>query len=259
MTWALVAWLVAGSLGGEPPVPVSGPEAARVVWERAVEAKGGRERLATISRVAISSTSVWGYWPISRIVVSYEKLLVPPGRLWHWMDERPSKFGLRLEVIDMQRGSKRMVYHPFPPNDPGKSNNDDGRFITRLQLMTLLETPSARPVLRRTWEARWRRRAVSVVEAEVNGDVYEFTFARDSHLLVRLVAPPPGPNTPWECQLADYTSVEGIPLPGKVTEILASGIKWTERTTYALNVDYDESIFEAPPSLARGPKGWRRP
>ena len=120
-------------------------------------------------------------------------------------------------------------------------------------------TASARPVLRCTWEARWRRRAVSVVEAEVNGDVYEFTFARDSHLLVRLVAPPPGPNTPWECQLADYTSVEGIPLPGKVTEILASGIKATDRNTYALNVDYDEAIFVAPPSLARGPKGWRRP
>jgi hypothetical protein len=114
-------------------------------------------------------------------------------------------------------------------------------------------------VLRRTWDTRWRRRAVSVVEAEVNGDVYEFTFARDSHLLVRLVAPPPGPNKPWECQLADYTPGQGIPMPAKVTEILSSGIKATERNTYALNVDYDERIFVEPPTLTRGPKGLQRP
>jgi hypothetical protein len=236
-----------------------GSEAARVVWERAVEAKGGRARLATIASVAVSSTSVWGYWPFSRIVVSYEKLLVPPGQLWHWMDERPSKFGLRLDVIDMQRGTAPIVYEGFPPKMEGKAKRDDGRFITRLQLITLLETPWTRPVLRRTWDTRWRRRAVSVVEAEVNGDVYEFTFARDSHLLVRLVAPPPGPNKPWECQLADYTPVQGIPMPAKVTEILSSGIKATERNTYALNVDYDERIFVEPPTLARGPKGWQRP
>lgn len=100
----------------------------RVVWERAVEAKGGRERLATM-RVAIrrrcgATGRSAGSWCRS------EKLLVPPGRLWHWIeDERPSKFGLRLEVIDMQRGTAPVVHEGFPPRMSGKANEDDGQFV----------------------------------------------------------------------------------------------------------------------------------
>ena len=119
-----------------------------------------------------------------------------------------------------------------------------------------LETSWTRSDLRRAWETRWKRHNADVAEVDV--DLYEFTFDRDTHLLLRLVAPPPGPNKPWECQLADYTRVEGIPLPTKITKVPSSDIKATDCNTYALNVDYDERGFIDPPSLAYGPEGWRR-
>jgi hypothetical protein len=49
--------------------------------------------------------------------------------------------------------------------------------------------------------------------------------------------------------LSDYSDVNGIQMPGKV-----DGKRWA----FQLNVDYNEQIFEQPPSREAGIEAWKK-
>jgi hypothetical protein len=103
---------------------------------------------------------------------------------------------------------------------------------------------------------------VTVVDTEIGGDEYQFTFDARTHLLVRLTAPTSAATARVEYHLDDYALVDGLYVPLTITTVkLSHGkewMKWTERATYAFDVDYDERIFVEPPNLTMGAKGWAR-
>jgi hypothetical protein len=76
----------------EPSFPqTSGlPPSAREVWERAVEAKGGRDRLNSIENVLTQGRYRGGR--------PFVYLHVFPDRYWEYDDRRPLVFGISVRV-----------------------------------------------------------------------------------------------------------------------------------------------------------------
>src|SRR5688572_13443450 len=72
---------------------------ARRVWEDAIVAKGGRERLESVRSIFISSRSK--YWHgLKRYEIFTQELNVFPGQIWLWQDYRPDVFGLTVELYN---------------------------------------------------------------------------------------------------------------------------------------------------------------
>jgi hypothetical protein len=58
-----------------------------------------------------------------------------------------------------------------------------------------------------------------------------------------------GPNTELSSALlSEYADVDGIQMPHKIEDI---------PQRYRFNVDYDEALFEVPPTVEAGPEAWR--
>src|SRR5712692_9236817 len=65
---------------------------ARRLWEQAIAAKGGRERLSAVRNVVVSHG---GHWNVT--------LYVFPNKLWQWSDDRPTWLGLSVEMHNLER------------------------------------------------------------------------------------------------------------------------------------------------------------
>lgn len=272
----IVGTLLSCGLAWAAPLNESDEEKARRVWDEAIAAKGGRVKLHEVVNLVISSRSPWGIRGINRFFVSYESLIVLPARIWEWVDERPTVFGLRAWIIDLERDFFQMIYgehgRPGPdgkqrksdgkPNPPATASIGDRRRIRELQLVTLMETRWLRPKLKRARNDWWRFRRVTVVETEVEESSYDFYLDRKSHLPVRLVVtiPTDAGIATREYHLGQYREVSGLQLPHRVVDDWWPGKVAPQvlENEYQINVEYDEEIFQKPPSLERGPKGWMK-
>ena len=104
-----------------------------------------------------------------------------------------------------------------------------------------METAYVRPEPVRLTRGRLDRVEVDIVETRVNGDRVEFSLDRRSHLPVRVLIQEQRLRLPRIYRLGDYHAVEGIQMPGNVSDGDDSRVK--SPTTYRFNVEYDESIF----------------
>src|SRR5829696_3598781 len=73
---------------------------AKLVWEQAVEAKGGRDRLYSINNTVIVSRGVLRFDLFRSTPTVLESLFVFPNKLWYWNDMRPSVFGLTINMYN---------------------------------------------------------------------------------------------------------------------------------------------------------------
>src|SRR5688500_2199580 len=73
---------------------------ARLVWEQAVEAKGGRARLYAINNAVILKHGVLRFDWFRSTQTLQESLFVFPNKLWSWNDMRPSVFALTINMYD---------------------------------------------------------------------------------------------------------------------------------------------------------------
>lgn len=238
-----------------------GSAEARQAWESAVEAKGGRAQLNNVRSVLLTETTTWGYRSLRPKKYKYTTLLVPPFRMWSWVDERPNpKFGLKVRTVNTETGFAQITYHDDKtnetPNPVGEPNVSDKRRIRQLQLLTFLETAWVRPRILRSWKAHDWFIPIIVVETEVEGEVYEWYFDSLSFLPRRVIAKVPVPPygvSEEEFRLEDYRLVDGLQLPHRITHG-----RFREQIEYKLNVDYDETIFHRAPSPAAGRDAWMR-
>lgn len=75
---------------------------AERLWELAIAAKGGRERLQAVSNLQISiREKVW--YGLRRVPYIQEDLYVFPGKYWEWNDQRKSIFGLSIRMYNHDR------------------------------------------------------------------------------------------------------------------------------------------------------------
>ncbi len=273
MTTALmVALLMVGSLGPNGFPEIKGTESslhdnrqeAERLWELAITAKGGRERLYAVNNLQISiREKVW--YKFRRVPYIEEDLYVFPNKFWEWNDQKTTIFGFSLEMYNQDRAINLWY------TDHGKGAHMGRPFdlvhgkaaLIRLydvQLRYFMETKWVKPIPISVHKAKLGRNSVDIVQTIVKGyptkdgnDEERIAFALDqkTHLPLKVIyyTVTFGKKYSGGIPLSDYVDVAGIQMPSKVYDL---------RSIYQINVDYDEQILVRDPNVEAGIKQWSK-
>ena len=249
-------------LGAEPQQDDQRKAAA--LWDQAIAAKGGRERLAAIRSFAIYEKTVFRK-PLPEFASArvHQILCELPDRWWEFLDYRPGKMGYSVTAANAQTGLGWSTLggapRPFLRRYTGLATR-----VRQLQYVYFLETRTVRPVPVRASRATHRFNAVDRVETVFDDDRVVFDFDVKTHLPVRIEAtlkstlPPlrPGMQAPGDMrfvyELSEYEEIGGIMLPTRVK--LGND---AAQTRVEINPDYDAAIFSTPPSPDSTIDSWR--
>ena len=214
---------------------------ARQIWEQAIAAKGGRERLQAVLNMVISTQTDH---------IRREEVCVFPDKFWSWDDYRPSVLGLTVEMYDYGRGKSYMVTNGQQNEPPAITKDSLGRKSLIInQLDYLLETQWLKPTPISSTSAQIGSHKVDVVQTTVENQRVDFAFDQKTHLLVNVkYYDIPREHTFWE-----YDEIDGLKMPTAVQ--YSGGPKY--KAAIKLNVDYDQSIFLKPPAIRAGPLVWK--
>ncbi|HWP43590.1 MAG TPA: hypothetical protein VNO14_10170 [Blastocatellia bacterium] len=222
-------------------------ERAKQLWEMAIAAKGGRERLYAVESIAITET-------LGNKKPSVE-LCVFPDKYWYWEDYRPGKLGLAIIVNNFEQNVGYFVVG-HQPNDSGKRPLDpeERSYFMKPQLLYLLETRWLKPELLRAYKGKLGSRNVDIVEIKVDQFRIGVFLDKTSHLPVRInFLNDTGDKVFQWYGLSDYREVNGILVPHAISYDGGRSIP----LTIEVNVAYDPAAFEQPPRVADGPDQWR--
>jgi hypothetical protein len=231
------------------------------LWEQAIEAKGGRERLYAVRNVLESYDD--------KTTVA---LYVFPEKLWEWTDYRPTPLGIRMEMDNPQGKLSYKIEEatPNPPPNLGERHAKEALWDNYYaQLYYLLETQWIKPFPVRVYSGTIGGRPVDVLQTLVHysdaprtnqaGYRVDFHLDKQSHLPLEVAFPSDdsqginyGRGT-YYVTFADYADVSGIQMPRKVGHLIKPKIPLSVQ----VNLEYDPGIFERPPSIKAGPDAWR--
>jgi hypothetical protein len=237
---------------------------AERLWELAIAAKGGRARLYAVENLQISiREKVW--YGLRRVPYIDESLYVFPGKYWEWNDQKKTIFGFSLRMYNQDRD----IYLWY--TDHGKGGHVARPFdlvhgkagLIRLydvQLRYFMETKWVKPIPVSVQKTKLNGKSVDLVQTIVKGyptkdgkDEERVGFALDpkTHLPLTLVhyTVISGKEYQGKAPLSDYVDVAGIQIPSKVFGL---------RSSYQINVDYDEQIFIREPNVEGGIKQWSK-
>lgn len=271
-TVLMVALLLVSSL-----FPVGFPEIIRTesslhdnrqeaerLWELAIAAKGGRERLYSVNNLQISiREKVWYKW--RRVPYIEEDLFAFPNKFWEWNDQKETIFGFNLRTYNGYREihlwytDHGKVAHIGRPVDDVYRNGALSRLYD-VQLRYFMETKWVKPVPISVQKAKLDGNWVDIVQTIVKGyptrdgtneERIGFALDHTTHLPLRVMyyTVTFGKEYVGKIPLSDYVNVAGIQMPSKVYGL---------RSTYQINVDYDEEIFIREPNVAAGIKQWSK-
>jgi hypothetical protein len=238
---------------------VSSRQEAKELWEQAVLAKGGRDKLQAVSNMLASSRIKGRKYIFKPITLHYENFFVFPYRSWSWIDERESGlFGLKVEMLNLERNLSYLTY----PNDPESPRvfpicpdcTDKRYSIIRAQLRFLMESHWVRPVPLGMSRESIEFKQVDVVQTLVNGERVDFALDQKSHLPLKFshYYKFRGEEIIYTESMSDYVEVSGIKVPKKFTKY---GFK--HEVEYQINIPYTERLFEHPPTIEAGPDAWK--
>jgi hypothetical protein len=234
--------------------PSKQQERARELWEAAVAAKGGREKLQNIHSFYFEST-----FPGSSDRAY--ALFVLPDRSFHYV------YWARFKQtsIVIYNGRRNITWwqvdsgqaHTIRDTEDDISRIREAQF-THLMLTRWLEPKPLR--VRKEWIGLKR---VDVVETDVEGWRVDYYLDPKTHLPIKVLFAQSKLSRAEgildrEVKLEDYREVDGIMMPHKLTTSLMGMYRYEERIRYELNVEYDEGIFEEPPRPGMRPDAWRR-
>lgn len=253
---------------------------AETLWEEAIRAKGGRERLHSIESFVISSTidshlipSPFENSSPGRDVESEaERLYVMPGKAWLYEFTPDFAVSLEATVVNKDRNLCLVTLAPIglSRSVPGLSLCLPTVWPERLvqdPVLYLMETKWVRPAPVRTRTEGKGKKQQDVIETQVGQLRVDFYLDRKTHLPAKLVTQEyhGDPRMPRRMDLmvtfGDYVDVDGIQMPRRVirepllTEVVRRN---TERARYKFNVTYDEEIFNRPISRKAKSKDWER-
>jgi len=237
---------------------------AERLWELAIVAKGGRERLYNVKNLQISiREKVW--YHLRRVPFIEEDLYVLPGKSWEWNDQRKTIFGFSLKVSDYDQRLSRWY------TDQGKGGTigtpvdwvrGKASLVTLydIQLRYFMETKWVKPIPVSVQQGKVGRKSVDVVQTIVKGyptkdgtDEERIAFALDqkTHLPLQVIyyTITFGKEYSGAVSLSDYVDVDGIQMPSKVYGL---------QSTYQINVDYDGQIFVGEPNVKAGIQQWMK-
>lgn len=223
---------------------------AQQIWEQAVAAKGGRERILNI-----------------KSFLSYDKnldfvgLRVFPDKTWNWSNNG-KPIGL---TVTSENYSKEISYRIMKGAEPFSfkpSTKMEWGLASMLDL--LLETKWIKPEILGSDTTEINGRKFDVVCTEVaNYRVVKtnFIFDPETHLLARTLryyTKSPGDGF-YTTDYSDYVAIKGIMFPQKeIRKPSDQKGRLIDNFKVDIDVDYREDLFDKPPSIEDGPNGWKR-
>jgi hypothetical protein len=228
---------------------------AERLWEQAIAAKGGRDRLYAVRNMVISTEKDTSSL-FTKNKVRREELLVFPNKSWFWDDYRPDVFGLRVSMYNYDSNMSYVISdgEPYHQAEPIK-NAQKNKALRNGQLSFLLETKWLKPTILKASTGRVGLRSVDIVQTTVEGERVDFAFDRKTHLPVRVSYHDvvKGKTYVNVQSFSDYKDVAGIKVPQRLEYY--EGSKY--RASFQFNVEYNENIFIKPLPLEAGPEAWR--
>ncbi len=154
---------------------------AERIWKLAIQAKGGREKLYSIQNVYVSS--IEDVNSKSKRKDKSDFLIVYPNKYWKWSDQRPSKFGLSMEMYNLeiqkrylaQQGQKDVELQPIEKNDPVAR-----RFSSLIWLT--LDNKWLHPVPEKVNSITVGSENMDNIQTRLNGQRIDFALDKKSHL-----------------------------------------------------------------------------
>lgn len=243
----------------KPGASQNSREEAERLWEQAIAAKGGRERLYSISNLQLSVRDKQWWW-FRRVPYEIEALYVFPGKSWEWTDQTGTIFGFIIRMRNYDQG----IHFAYLDHGKGGSvspSKDQAIYrggmsaIINAQLNYLMETRWVNPTPVSVARGKVGGHAVDIVRTVVRGypkgeETVSFALDRKSHLPRQVIYHTVsfGKEYSGGVSLSDYAAINGVQMPGKVGR---------DRTIYQFNVDYNQQIFERAPSREAGIDAWK--
>ncbi len=230
-------------------------EQARQLWEAAIAAKGGRERLRQITSLYVAADQGQG----DRQNTFY----VFPGYSFDYA------YNAKRESTGIQISNAELGIVWWQPNGslakPIKYSEEDVYLNLLPQFLYLMVTHDIDPIPLRARKERIGFKRVDVVETDTNGWRVDYYLDAATHLPVRAVLPL-GPRLKAEgamdhiVTLNDYAEVSGVMMPHMAVHTFTfNSPNWKDRLTFEINPQYDPQFFEQSPTARMGPESWRLP
>jgi hypothetical protein len=260
---------------------------AQQLWEEALQAKGGRDRLHSVQNFLTS-----GEIHVDALKGSHmsevQWLRALPGKAWLYEYTPEFKVSLDATVINIERNLCLKTLSPARGDVPGVSLCLPTTYKERLiqdPIIYLMETQWLRPVPIRTYEGKRGLKRVDVVEIAVGRNRFDFYLDRKTRLPVKLVTDeyrgisegtePMGLTVYFD----NYVTVDGIKMPTRVVReprhvpikdfsvpslVLSHEPRFPEKVRrdiellqYRFNVEYEKTIFDHPASRKAKANDWK--
>ena len=225
------------------------------LWETAIAAKGGRERLHSIKSFGISYVDTARNFlglAVHRGIV--ESLYAFPNKSWAWDDGLPPPFSLSVRVLNLEQDLSCTAFRNNPnpvcgqPKQRGPSPANE--YISQVQYLYLMETRWVRPIPYSVTTDKIEGKTVEVLHTRFADKRIDYYLNQKTHLPRRVsVFCGNSSRATLSVDLYDYVNVDGIQMPSK---------QHKGKINFEVNPPYDETIFTHPPVIAAGPHAWRR-
>lgn len=241
---------------------------AERIWELAIGAQGGREKLCSVRNVVVISRSKVRYGTSKVYDHVSESLFVLPYIWWNLDDNRPSVLGITMRMENYEtklnyiahRGGMSADLRPMETGRLIGTLNENGNVTWFPDATFLLETKWWKPILESATTGKIGNQNVDIVQTTLYGRRTDYYFDQKSHLNIRRVVHAINVGdknvTLYTTDLSDHVSVGGIVMPTKISYPGQSGV---ENLSFEINVDYNEEIFTKAPLPAETASGaWRK-
>lgn len=225
---------------------------ARLLWEQAIAAKGGRDQLHNVRSLVMSyEETVRNFLGIVVHRGHVERLYVFPDKSWEWDDGLPPPFRLTVRSLDIEHDVHCYFYEGASAATCKRAIDsaelEEG--LTQIQYLYLMETKWVKPIPYDVSVERIGFKKVDVVHTRFRDKRVSYWLDRKTHLPMRVALFYGASDKPrLTMDLSEYANVAGIQVPQKQNR---------GRISFEINPDYDNEIFRFS-SRPAGPKAWRR-
>ena len=243
----VILLLLANTTLGSParPSAVEPLQVARDIWDSAIEAKCGRDRLYSVRNVVRVTADQVDFW-------------VLPSFYFMSYDMKPSQFGLFIHWFNFERD----VGYSLFANELTLEEESPIRegWASRLaigQLEYLMETKWFRPDPISGF--RGKQADTVVVNVDCLGYRYraDVVLNKKTHLPVEIgIYIRPGQTKALLRRFKDYVEVDGIKFPSRVSDPQL-GTGWSVPSKFEINAEYDPEFLTKPPDINAGPYQWK--
>ncbi|MCI0564247.1 MAG: hypothetical protein MN733_37715, partial [Nitrososphaera sp.] len=244
---------------GQPNQFDSSLERARKLWELAVAAKGGRERLNQINNFVKIFAGERTH---------YIQFVALPDRYLSWYDHSGPNtlvynFASGFGYYEYFAGRKYHETYKDMRREMKSYDSAKMEFLYRPQIEYFLETRWLRPKLLSASKATIGRKNVDRVDVLVEVENLRIRFAvfldEKTHLPVRVGSCRDEKTCEQITRGMDfraYREIAGIKIPTESCGIIG-GDKWN-RIHFEINAEYNPEVFDRPPDPNAGPYQWRK-